>query len=501
MEAHNPPRVRTYGNWRRPRSAGIHQLGLFGTVSLLVGLVAVVMTMKLFGIVLALVLFVVLAVMLTVITVPDRHHRTLLQRITERIAWLRTRAHGAHLYRSGPLGRVPWGRFQLPGLAAQSELSEWQDSYGRPFGLLKVPSTFHFTVVFAAEPDGAQLVDQREVDLWVARWGQWLASIADEPGLVAVSVTVETAPDSGARLQREVLGQLDPQAPVVARDMLMEVMNTYPAGSATLKAWIALTFSATRSGGSRPASSEDMARDLAARLPGLTNRLRGTGAGVARPMSAQQLCEVVRIAYEPRTARLIDDAYTAGTVPELSWDDVGPAATQTSWDSYRHDGAVSISWSMTGAPRGEVQSSVLHQLLAPHHEIDRKRVSLLYRPLDSARAARTVERDKNNADFRVSGAKRPSARLLREKRETDLTAQEEARGAGLVDFGLVVTATVLDEERMGAARHAIDNLAATARVQLRPVYGAQDSAFAATLPLGLVLPKHLKVPAVVRAAM
>lgn len=496
MEAHDQPEVRMYGNWRRPRSAGIHQLGLFGTVSLLVGLFAVVVTMKLFGILPALALFVVLAVMLTTITVPDCHHRTVLQRMTERIAWLRTRAHGAHLYRSGPLGRVPWGRFQLPGLAAQSELSEWQDSYGRPFGLLKVPSKSHFTVVFAAEPDGAQLVDQLQVDLWVARWGQWLASIGDEPGLVAVSVTVETAPDSGARLQREVLGQLDPHAPPVAREMLMEVVNTYPAGSATVKAWLALTFAPRTSG-----SSEDVARDLAARLPGLTNRLRGTGVGTARPMSAQQLCEVVRIAYEPRAAGLVDEAYTAGTVPELSWDDVGPAAAQASWGSYRHDGAVSISWSMTGAPRGEVQSSVLHQLLAPHHDIDRKRVSLLYKPLDSATAARTVERDKNNADFRVSGSKRPSARLLREKRATDLTAQEEARGAGLVDFGLVVTATVIDEERIGVLPHAIDNLAASARVQLRPVYGAQDSAFAATLPLGLVLPEHLNVPAAVRAAM
>jgi hypothetical protein len=501
MAAHNPPQVRTYGNWRRPRSAGIHELGLVGTVSVLVGLVAVIFTMKMWGILPALALFVVVALMLALITVRDRHHRTLLQRATERIAWLRTRSHGAQLYCSGPLGRVPWGRFQLPGLAAQSELTQWQDSYGRPFALLHVPSKSHFTVVFAAEPDGAQLVDQPQVDLWVARWGQWLASIGDEPGVIAVSVTVETAPDSGARLQREVLGQLDPNAPPVARDMLTEVMNTYPSGSATVKAWLALTFSATTGVVARPRSAEEMARDLAARLPGLTNRLRGTGAGPARPMSAQQLCEVVRIAYEPRTALLIDEAYSAGAVPELSWEDVGPAAAQASWDSYRHDGAVSMSWSMTGAPRGEVQSSVLHQLLAPHHDIDRKRVSLLYRPLDSATAARTVERDKNNADFRVSGSKRPSARLLSEQKAVDLTAKEEARGAGLVDFGLVVTATVNDEERLPAARHAMDNLAATARVQLRPVYGAQDSAFAATLPLGLVLREHLHVPAVVRRAM
>ena len=48
------------------------------------------------------------------------------------------------------------------------------------------------------------------------------------------------------------------------------------------------------------------------------------------------------------------------------------------------------------------------------------------------------------------------------------------------------------------AKAAVDNLAATARLRLRPVYGAQASAFAAALPLGLILPKHLKVPAAMR---
>ena len=40
----------------------------------------------------------------------------------------------------------------------------------------------------------------------------------------------------------------------------------------------------------------------------------------------------------------------------------------------------------------------------------------------------------------------------------------------------------------------IDHLAPTARIALRPVYGSQDSAFAAGLPLGLVLRSHLRVP-------
>ena len=115
-----------------------------------------------------------------------------------------------------------------------------------------MPTTRHYTVVFGTEPDGASLVDQAQIDVWVAHWGEWLASLADEPGLVAASVTVETAPDSGARLQREVLSRIDPAAPQLAQDMLREVVATYPAGSATVKAYVALTFSATsRAGGKR----------------------------------------------------------------------------------------------------------------------------------------------------------------------------------------------------------------------------------------------------------
>jgi hypothetical protein len=66
---------------------------------------------------------------------------------------------------------------------------------------------------------------------------------------------------------------------------------------------------------------------------------------------------------------------------------------------------------------------------------------------------------------------------------------------------MLVTATVRSVEDLPAASAAIDSLAPTARVQLRPMYGAQASAFAAALPLGIVLPDHLQVPALVREAM
>lgn len=508
---------RTYGNWRRPTSAGLGSLGTIGTGALLVGVIAVIITMVAAGIVPALVVAGFGAVFFAFLGIRDSHHRTGLQRVSARVGFARGRRRAANVYRSGPLSHTPWGVHQLPGIAAASRLSEWRDSYGRPFGLLYVPATGHFSVVFATEPDGASLVDVEQVDNWVAHWGNWLAALGNEPGVVGAQVTVETAPDTGTRLRREVAMHAHPGAPSVAQSMLAEVVATYPEGSATVKAWVTLTFAGAQRAGGRRRSDEEMARDLASRLPGLSHGLGATGAGAARPVSAAELCEVVRTAYDPAAAKLIDEAHAAGDPPDLSWNDIGPAAAQAGWGAYRHDSATSVTWSMTAAPRGEVFSSVLGQLLAPHPDVDRKRVTLLYRPLDAAKAARVVEQDKRNADFRVGSAQRPTARALTEQRAAILTAAEEARGAGLVNFGMLVTATVttapgddVDEfdggragrrERLADARAAIDNLSATARTRLRPVYGSQDSAFAAALPLGLVLPAHLKVPTELREAL
>jgi hypothetical protein len=290
--------------------------------------------------------------------------------------------------------------------------------------------------------------------------------------------------------------------------MLREVVDTYPAGSATVTAYVSLTFTTAGRAGARRRGDEDVARDIGTRLPGLTAGLNATGAGAVRPATAQELCEAIRVAYDPSVAAALDEARASGGTPELRWPDVGPAAAQAGWGWYRHDGALSVTWSMTEAPRGEVYSSVLADLVAPHPDVDRKRVTLLYRPLDAGRAARIVEQDKRTADFRASSSSRPTARVLLEQRAAALTAEEEARGAGLVDFALLVTATVADADladdpraALDVARAAIDNLSATARTRLRPVYGSQDSAFAAALPLGIVPSAHLAVPREFREAL
>jgi len=144
-------------------------------------------------------------------------------------------------------------------------------------------------------------------------------------------------------------------------------------------------------------------------------------------------------------------------------------------------------------------SSVLAGLLAPHRDITRKRVTIMYRPHDPAWAARIVERDRRTALFRLGGNK-PAARDVAHAAAAEQTAREEAKGAGLVRFAMLVTATVESAADLPMAAAAIDVLAPPARIQLRRMYGSQATAFAAGLPIGIVLPDHLMVPQFIRDA-
>lgn len=488
---------RTYGNWQRPRSPGVGSLGLVGTIVLMAGLiVGVILTV--FNILVALAWMVLLGLALLPLVVKDRYGRTLMQRGTARLGWRRTVASGAHIYRSGPLGLAAHGSCKLPGIAAASVVTEGRDSYNRPFAMVQLRG--RYTVVMACGADGAGLVDQNQIDTYVSYWGGFLAGLSNEPQLVAAQVTVETAPDTGTRLRAEVDGQMKATAPTLAQEVLREVVDTYPAGSAQISVYVAVTYDAAPRPGAKRRTSEEMARELGTRLPGLTSGLAMAGAGEARPMTARELAEMVRIAYDPAVAPVVAQAQGQPGGSGISWDDAGPTAAQASWSDYRHDSAWSVTWGMSEAPRGEVLSSVLTSLLSPHRDVDRKRVSLLYRPHSPAESAGIVERDRREARFRVGG-KKPQARDVVQLQAAEQAAREEAKGASVLRFAMLVTATVASPDRLPAAAAAVDVLAAPARVQLRRMYGSQSTAFAAALPIGIVLPEHSVVPGVLRDSM
>jgi len=492
----------TYGNWRKPQSPGIAGLGLLGTGVLFAGMVLVIILLT-FSILAAGLGVVVVAMVMAPLLVKDRHGRNGVQKLTARLAWAQGRSRGWRIYRSGPLGRAKSGRFQLPGLGAAMTAVDAEDAYNRPFVLLHHPATGHVSTVIETSPDGNSLVDEDQVDQWVAHWGSWLASLGQETGLVGASVTIETAPDSGTRLDREVTSHLVDDAPGLARQIMGEVVQQYPSGSAAITCRIALTWSRQSSFGGGRRSVDEMAIEIGNRLPGLTTPLSAAGAGAAEPMTTAALAAAIRVAYDPSVHALVEEAGPANA--GIAWEDAGPTAAQEAANHYWHNGATSVTWAMSLAPRGLVFSNVLAKLLAPHRDISRKRVTLLYRPHDSARSAELVERDRRDALFAAQGTTRrgPSARNVVSVQAAEQAAREEARGAGVIRFGMLVTATAIgaDRDRMRQVESVVDSLGTSSRIMLRRVWGSQSAAFLAALPLGLVIPSHLKVPASVREAM
>ncbi|MDH6452434.1 MULTISPECIES: SCO6880 family protein [unclassified Streptomyces] len=481
----------TYGNWRRPRRAGLGSLGLLGTFVIFGGLVATLLA-SLISLYAAVIVFVPVVLFLIPLAIRTQDGRNVYQLFALRVGWWRRKAAGAHLYVSGPLSARPGGRFRPPGLLNKVTATEGRDAYDRPFGVLHHPQRDLYTIVLGCDPDGGSLIDPDQVDVWVALWGEWLARLSHEPGLKGATVIVETAPDPGTRLAHEVLPRIHPDAPPAARAVMEEVVERYPSASSEMHTYVTLTYG-NPAGQKR--KKEDVITELAIRIPGLLSGLVAAGGGAAYPLSSERIAEVVRVAYDPAVAADVLNARALDGGTGLEWDDAGPAAAVETVNAYQHDSGVSRTWMLTLAPRGTVRSSVLRGMLEAAPGTRRKRVALVYRAIDPATSARIVEADRRSAQFMAtSGKGMVQARAASEVRAAEQTANEEASGAGLVEFSLMLTVTVDSMAELADASVTVRNLTAASRVLMRPADRMQAAAFSCTLPAGILPWEQTLVP-------
>jgi hypothetical protein len=525
---------RTYGNWRKPSSPGLPRLGLLGTAAALASLVLVMIVQIAAGLLAAGGAAVVVGAALVPLVWRNRADRNGWQVLVAKASWRWGRRRRQHLYSSALTGPVSFGTARLPGLLANSTLLSAVTAHGEHFALIHLPSTKHYAVLIRCDPEGSQLVDTETVDEWVACWGGWLARLGHEANLEACTVTIETAPDPGSRLGAEVAQMLTPGAPALSVAVLQEAAASYPHGAAAVHAYVTLTFSARRLArteaegvrarpGGRPGAStgsaeakrsagvrspQEMAAQIGRRLPLLLHQLRSVGAGAGAAMTAAEVAETVRVAYDPAAGPLLDRARAQqarqvnasnSPAPLVGWQDAGPVAQVESWDHLRHDSGASITWQMVDVPHGAVQSRILEQLLEADEHLARKRVTLIYRPHDPATAARVADSDVRTAVGRASlrkgEVKAGESLALASARQS---ASEQAAGAGLVRFSMLVTATVDDPAKLAQAAEVIDQLGPACQLRLRRCYFAQAAAFTAALGVGVVLPKHVAVPELVR---
>ena len=121
--------------------------------------------------------------------------------------------------------------------------------------------------------------------------------------------------------------------------------------------------------------------------------LRDAGASAGVPLTVEQLARRVREAYDPETAAEFAELEAEGLGMHVEWADAGPSAHDEFWDTYTHDSGLSRTYEALRVPAGVVRDTVLTRLTQPMESAPRKRVTLLYRPVDAGATAEVVDRD------------------------------------------------------------------------------------------------------------
>ncbi|MFD3706162.1 SCO6880 family protein [Nocardia sp. NPDC058658] len=484
----NAPRV--YGRWERPRSAGF--FGLTWGVSLL-GLGLIVAVMASFMLIQSIQISATLLAGAAVIFVPlaiTRDGRTGWELLLLRTQFAMARARGELTYRSGRFSRMP-GLAKLPGLLADSRLTEYETAGGKRFAMLHIRRTDHYTVVLRVLARGKELVDQHQIDTWVEGYGQFLAAQSRGGEVVAITAVLENTVETRLKHTLEVARLVRDTAPAFAKQVMGEAAADSGGVGVRIDARIAITFRAIGKGRIRRDQPEQ-AREIGQRLQSVLSQLAHAGLP-ATPMQAWEVLALVRSRYDLASQRDVETAGRAITESQ-SWDSVGPIAHADRWDHYVHDAARSITWEMDGAPRGAVMETVLEELLRPRPDVPRKRVAIVYRLHSAADATSLVDsdfRDAIAAEQTERGIASASARIR--VANTSAAREEQARGAGLTRFGVLVTVTDHLDGDLPGIEASVKGMAAASRLSVRRCYGYQAAAFAASLGIGLVLPEHTSI--------
>ncbi|KDE10047.1 SCO6880 family protein [Rhodococcus aetherivorans] len=492
------PTFHTYGNWRRPRETGL--LGAtFGTS---IAAIAAAATVIIAGLFFGLRVSLLLAIPVIVCFIPlviSRDGRSGYERALMRLQFWRGRRRGEHTYASGTFSRVPGRTYRLPGVLADTELYEGIDSDGRTFGMIHMPSRGAYTVVFDAYPQGAEAVDQDVIDHYVGNWAQFLSAAGETSDILAVVTTVETLPETGIELYETVHQNTRADAPQLARDAAYQLATGLTTGGIRLAARIAITFEAQTT--ERRQDPSEQAVELGRRLPGLTAAAARSGVPCS-PMDADEIMAFVRRSYDPASLVDVETGLHSGDGTGLTWEDCGPRTAHESPDGgkYVHDGAVSVTWEMREAPKGAVTERVLARLLAPNEAVPLKRVSVLYRPHSAGDATDIADRDYRNAMAEAHGGSLKNGSIASAKSQIEVAAtsqarMEQARGAGMVRFGVLITVT----EPAGSADvpkidALIEDLSRQSRLTIRRSWCWQAAAFAACLGVGVIAPDHTTIP-------
>lgn len=393
----------------------------------------------------------------------------------------------------------------LPGVLARLRILHAPIGGGEEIAVVYDPPAGTYAAVLEIRYPGLALEDTETVDRRVAAWGAFLRTQCVEGGpIVRIAVHERSLPDDGTALQSWTRLHLDPSAPAAATDLVTELAAQGGPIANTRTTYLTVTLSAARArlaikgaGGGRLGACAVLVRELLA----MQASLAAADLKVVAQLSPRVLAQVIRTAYDPDSVAELAMRNAAaaartweGVEPGVDPDLAGPAAAETSWGSYRHDGATSVAYQVRSWPAASVYATCLQPLLRPRTNAGRS-LSVVYEPLGPRRARAELSRERTKRDV----ARRLRARTGRiesmdERADMGRALDQDvarAAGHGIVRFTGLVAVTVTDPAQLETACAELQQDGAAAGLELRRLWGAQDAGFAAAaLPLGQGLPER-----------
>lgn len=361
-------------------------------------------------------------------------------------------------------------------------------SPGGPIGAIANHADDSLTVVLPVTGGEFLLSDGPDQADLLARWGDVLTQFATEHGGVAHVSWSDFARPSGLDEHRRWLAddahaREGVGAPVASyEDLLAEA----PARAMSHDIVITLTVDRRHLGAARLGSGTVAARLERATLTAveiLIRSLNAAGLHPGRPLQRPQLAALIRTRISPTVfpspaARVSAGQRLVGH---------GPMAVAPSWDHLRIDGSVQRTWWIGDWPRHPVGPAWLEPFLSVGG-ISRS-VTVVLAPVPAHQSRKRIERDlikldsdavtKEDKGRRVDARHRRATQALLDREEQIVAGHPEIAYLGLV------TVSAADLDTLDAHSDLLEQEARACGLDLRVIYARQDTAWAASLPVGL----------------
>ncbi len=409
--------------------------------------------------------------------------------------WLAKRWRGQHRYTSAVplLGLVDGEAAPTPPatLAGVRILAERIEATGQPIGVVHDARNGTYAAVLAVRGRSFELADVEEKVRRLEAWGAVLASLGRAGSPIYRLQWIErTTDDDGDEIGRYLASAVKVPAGSPSLASYLELVDAAGPASQPHELLLVVSISAVRSrraikaaGGGDAGATTVLVREVLA----LTRELLSAEVIVDGALTPRMVARAFRTAFDPPARaklarRAAGDPRDAGTTEGNAW----PLATEASWATYRSEDAWHATYWVGQWPRMPVGPDFLAHLLLGTTAM--RTVSLTMEPVPNGRAHREVEnalvQGLADDELRARAGFMATARRRREREA--VSRREEELAIGHADYRMCgfVTVTAADPEELEVACGEVEQAAERSRLELRRLYGEQDTAFTCTLPLG-----------------